>query len=108
MLILLRDLPALEPDAQQLHQPQLFVPRPRRRFAILGPCPLVVRANRQQQRIGAIALEHTGSGPDAWGGFRAGFETTFTFKRSDFGMDEALRAVSDEVRLTISIETVRQ
>lgn len=55
-----------------------------------------------------IALEHTGSGPDAWGGFRAGFETTFTFKRSDFGMDEALRAVSDEVRLTISIETVRQ
>lgn len=55
-----------------------------------------------------IPLEHTGSGPDAWGGFRVGFESTFTFKRSDFGMDGALRAVGDEVRLTISIEAVRQ
>jgi polyisoprenoid-binding protein YceI len=34
----------------------------------------------------------------------AGFETTFTIKRSDFGMTNMLDALSDEVKLMVGIE----
>jgi len=37
-------------------------------------------------------------------GYRAGYETTFTLKRSDFGMTTMLDAVGDEVKLTVSLE----
>lgn len=50
----------------------------------------------------------TGSGKDPWGGYRRGFEATFTIKRSDFGMDFMLGGVSDEVELTVSVEGIRQ
>jgi len=50
----------------------------------------------------------TGSGKDPWGGFRMGFETSFSIKRSDFGMDFMMGGVSDEVNLTVSVEGIRQ
>ncbi|HZM01014.1 MAG TPA: YceI family protein [Planctomycetota bacterium] len=37
-------------------------------------------------------------------GALAGFETTFTIKRSDFGMSNMLDALGDEVRLTVAVE----
>ena len=49
----------------------------------------------------------TGSGNDPWGNFRRGFETTFTIKRSEFGMDFMLSGLSDEIVLTVSIEGIR-
>ena len=55
-----------------------------------------------------IKLLRTGSGDDPWGGYRVGAETTFTVKRSDFGMTTMLGIVGDEVRLTISIEAIRK
>lgn len=55
-----------------------------------------------------VKLERTGSAKDPWGGHRVGFETTFTIKRSDFGLKAALDALSDEVRITVSIEGLRQ
>ncbi len=55
-----------------------------------------------------IAKVHqTGFGKDPWGKFRRGFETQFTIKRSDWGLDFMLNAVSDEVVLTISVEMIR-
>jgi len=52
-------------------------------------------------------VRQTGVGKDPWGKFRRGFETQFTIKRSDWGMDFMLNGVSDEVVLTISVETIR-
>jgi len=40
-------------------------------------------------------------------GTRAGFYGTFTIKRSDFGMSTMLEALSDEVHVTVSLETVQ-
>jgi polyisoprenoid-binding protein YceI len=51
---------------------------------------------------------------DPWGGERAGFEATGKIKRSDFGLtwNQALEtggvAVSDEVKIAIDIELVKQ
>ena len=55
-----------------------------------------------------VKVEHIGSGKDPWGGYRAGFETSFKVKRSDFGMTHMLGGVGDEVRLTVNIEGIRQ
>jgi polyisoprenoid-binding protein YceI len=55
-----------------------------------------------------VDAKHTGSGKDPWGNFRRGFETSFTIKRSDFGMDFMLGGVSDEVAITVSVSGIRQ
>jgi len=55
-----------------------------------------------------ITLERTGAGPGMKGEYRAGFETTFEIKRSDFGMTKLLGGVGDDVRLIVSVETIRQ
>lgn len=55
-----------------------------------------------------VTLEKTGMGADPWGGHRIGFETVFTIKRSEFGMDKMMNGVGDDVRLMVSIEGVRQ
>lgn len=55
-----------------------------------------------------VVARQTGAGKDPWGGFRRGFETSFTVKRSDFGMDFMLNGVSDEVELQVSFEAVRK
>jgi len=54
-----------------------------------------------------INITRTGSGKDPWGGFRVGAETTFTIKRSDYGMTGMMGIVGDKVELTISIEAVK-
>lgn len=56
-----------------------------------------------------VKIERTGSGPGMMGEHRSGFETTFEIKRSEFGMTTMLpNGLSDEVRLTISVEGIRQ
>jgi polyisoprenoid-binding protein YceI len=55
-----------------------------------------------------VKLERTGAGPGMKGEFRAGFETEFTVKRTEFGMTSLVGPVGDEVRLTVSLETIRQ
>ena len=55
----------------------------------------------------SVRVDHTGSGKDPWGNFRAGFETEFTIKRSDFGMDYMSDALGDLVKITVSVEGVR-
>jgi polyisoprenoid-binding protein YceI len=52
-------------------------------------------------------LERIGTGKDPFTkGVRTGFETTFTLKRSDFGMKFMTGAIGDEVRITLAAEGV--
>jgi polyisoprenoid-binding protein YceI len=55
-----------------------------------------------------VKVERTGAGLGMKGEYRAGFETRFDIQRSDFGMTTMLNGLGDEVRLTVSIEAVRQ
>lgn len=56
----------------------------------------------------SVKVQETGSGKDPWGNFRRGFETSFTIKRSEFGMNFMLAGVSDEVAITVSVGGIRQ
>ena len=55
-----------------------------------------------------VKVQRTGAGKDPWGGFRIGFETTFTIRRSDFGMNFMMGGVGDGVRIILSIEGIRK
>lgn len=61
----------------------------------------------QSHPITAVAAQ-TGHGQDPWGNYRRGFETTFTIKRSQWGMDFMRSGLGDEVEITVSVEGVRQ
>jgi len=56
----------------------------------------------------SVNVSRVGEGKDPWGGYRAGFEATYTMTRSDFGMDYNLGPASEEMEITISIEGIRQ
>lgn len=51
-----------------------------------------------------IPIEATGMGAGRDGASLAGFEATFTIKRSEFGMDKMVGPVGDEVRIIVAIE----
>jgi len=61
-----------------------------------------------------VTLERIGAGPDIWGGYRSGFETTFTVRRSEFGIKgflepiKGVQTLGDEVRITVAVEGVRK
>ena len=55
-----------------------------------------------------VKVNEIGAGKDPWGNYRRGFDTSFTIKRSDFGMDFMLSGLSDEVDITVSVEGIRQ
>ena len=55
-----------------------------------------------------IKVERTGAGKDPWGGYRVGAETSFTIKRSDYGMTSMPGVVGDDLKMTISIEAIRK
>ncbi|CAB1080268.1 Protein yceI precursor [Olavius algarvensis Delta 1 endosymbiont] len=61
-----------------------------------------------KSRMLTVTAKHTGAGKDPWGNFRRGFESSFTIKRSDFGMDFMLGGISDEVGITVSVSGIRQ
>jgi polyisoprenoid-binding protein YceI len=51
-----------------------------------------------------VKVEKTGSGKGQKGEDLVGFETTFTVKRSDYGMTQMVGPIGDEVKLMIGIE----
>ena len=51
-----------------------------------------------------VAVEITGRGKGRGGESLIGFESIFTIKRSEFGMTYGAGSVSDDIRLTVSIE----
>ena len=55
-----------------------------------------------------IKVAKIGEGKDPWGGYRIGFETTFTIKRSDYGMSKMMEAVGDEVAITFATEAIKK
>lgn len=55
-----------------------------------------------------VQVTLTGEGKDPFGNYRVGFETTFDIKRSNFGMKYMLGPLSDEVRIILSVEGIRQ
>ena len=56
-----------------------------------------------------VTMNHTGSGnAGPRFGYRAGFETIFTLKRSDFGMTALMNFLGDEVKVILSIEASRE
>jgi polyisoprenoid-binding protein YceI len=56
-------------------------------------------------KLGKIVAKEVGP---QMGGTRAGFDTTFTLKRSDYGMSFMQGPLGDEVTLMINIEGVKQ
>jgi polyisoprenoid-binding protein YceI len=55
-----------------------------------------------------ITITKTGASDTKMMGKRVGFESTFTIKRSDFGMSKMLDMVSDEVNLTVAFEAAKE
>ncbi len=55
-----------------------------------------------------ITVEITGKAEGRQGESLIGFESTFTIKRSEFGMNYGMGAVSDEIRVIVSVEAVRK
>lgn len=52
-----------------------------------------------------VQVRDTGRGPGMRGGEVSGVETTFTIKRSDFGMNYLVgKGLSDEVQITVALE----
>ncbi len=72
-------------------------------FEIAGQLDLL----GQSHPITVTALK-TGHGKDPWGNYRRGFETTFTIKRSRWGMNFMQNGLGDDVEVTVSIEGIRQ
>lgn len=55
-----------------------------------------------------VTAVHTGEAEDPWGGYRIGFETAFSIKRSEYEMAAMQGAVGDEVMITVSVEGIRE
>lgn len=55
-----------------------------------------------------VEVADTGKAPGMKGGEVAGIESTFTIKRSEFGMDYMLKGLSDDVTLTVALEGTRK
>lgn len=55
-----------------------------------------------------ITITKVGEGSDPWGGFRQGWSSSFTLKRSDFGMNFMQGGIGDEVSISVEIEGVRK
>jgi polyisoprenoid-binding protein YceI len=54
-----------------------------------------------------VKLDYVGSGKDFRGVNRTGVETTFTIKRTAFGMKEMLQGIGDDIRITVALEGMR-
>lgn len=55
-----------------------------------------------------IAVTKIGEGEDPWGGYRAGFSGTTSFKLKDFGIDYNLGPSAEKVFLELEVEGVRE
>jgi polyisoprenoid-binding protein YceI len=55
-----------------------------------------------------VKVVRVGSGKGMKGEDLAGYESTFTIKRSDFGMTNMVGPVGDEIEATVAVEAARQ
>jgi len=54
-----------------------------------------------------VNVKKIGEGKDPWGGYRIGFETSFTIKSADFNI-KGVPGVGEEVALTFGLEGVKK
>ena len=54
-----------------------------------------------------VKVKKVGEGNDPWGKYRAGFETTFVIKRSEFDMNFMAGQVGDDVTIIFATEGIR-
>jgi polyisoprenoid-binding protein YceI len=55
-----------------------------------------------------IQVTKLGEGKDPMGGYRAGVAAEFAVKRSDFGMNQMLEGIGDEVTLLVALEGTKE
>jgi polyisoprenoid-binding protein YceI len=55
-----------------------------------------------------MEVREIASGKDPWGGYRRGFEGSFSFLLSDYGLVKELGPASKEIEIFFSIEGIRQ
>jgi len=55
----------------------------------------------------SFPITKIGEGKDPWGGFRIGFEGTYTLTRADFGMNYNLGPSAEKVEVALMIEAVQ-
>jgi len=61
-----------------------------------------------------LRVEMTGAGPDAFGGYRMGFDATTTINRKDFGvswnkvLDNGSAMLGDDVQIDFAVEAVKK
>jgi len=55
-----------------------------------------------------VTLQKVGEAKDPRGGVRAGYETKFNIKRSDFGMDFMPGGLGDDIEIIVSLEGVKK
>ncbi|MEO0512333.1 MAG: YceI family protein [Planctomycetota bacterium] len=65
---------------------------------------------RGRSREVSADLDYFGSGPDAWGNERSGFQGTFTINRSEFGSTYGIdnNSLADQVDLTVAVSGTRK
>lgn len=79
------------------------------RFEVTGTMSI-----RGVEKVITVPVEFLGFIKDPWGGERAGFESTFTINRKDYGIEwnKALDAggvvLGEEVKVTLNLELVKQ
>lgn len=55
----------------------------------------------------SFPIKKVGEGKDPWGGYRVGFEGTYTLTRKDFGMNYNLGPAAEKVDVTVQIEAIK-
>jgi len=60
------------------------------------------------KKSATVDVEITGRSKGQQGESLIGFEAVFTIKRSEFGMNYGMGAVSDDIRITVSVEAVHK
>ncbi|MGI9373775.1 MAG: YceI family protein [Hyphomicrobiales bacterium] len=56
----------------------------------------------------SFEIKKIGEGKDPWGGYRAGFEGTYSLTRKDFGMGYNLGPAAEKVDLELMIEAIKK
>jgi polyisoprenoid-binding protein YceI len=79
------------------------------RYAVTGTLTM-----RGVSKVLTLPVSYLGAGKDPWGNERAGFSTTVTLNRKDFGivwnksLDSGGLLLGDDVAVTVNLEAVKQ
>ncbi|MBB1485345.1 YceI family protein [Oceanospirillum sediminis] len=55
-----------------------------------------------------LAITKVGEGKDPWGNYRSGFNGSVTIKREEFGVDQMLGGIGNDVTIELFVEGIRK